>query len=242
MPSAVNTAPEELVNWPARSLIRNLTEAARCDQPPVPGEQRRRGHGEHPLPSDAGGSAGTAPRATAGRPADLAAQYRVLMPQHQQPGVLGHLTPILCHQAVKQATREQADDRQDHPAMISNLAGCQGESSNRAPQDCQLSCGQGRGRTADLPPFRNLRLPRSGRRSSRVCDIACDIGASPQSTVGSFATSPWTVRLRHSSRSTYLDRLDRRGLFWHPRQPLRLCANPLRPWEDFPPTCRPLSR
>ena len=27
MLSAVNTAPEELVNWPARSLIRNLTDA-----------------------------------------------------------------------------------------------------------------------------------------------------------------------------------------------------------------------
>jgi hypothetical protein len=29
MPSAVNTASKELVNWPARSLIRNLAEAAR---------------------------------------------------------------------------------------------------------------------------------------------------------------------------------------------------------------------
>ena len=30
MPAAVNTAPEEPVNWPARSLIRNLTEAVSC--------------------------------------------------------------------------------------------------------------------------------------------------------------------------------------------------------------------
>src|SRR5512142_2444672 len=30
MPSAANTASKELVNWPARSLIRNLTEIARC--------------------------------------------------------------------------------------------------------------------------------------------------------------------------------------------------------------------
>jgi hypothetical protein len=30
MPSAVNTASKEPVNWPARSLIRNLTEATRC--------------------------------------------------------------------------------------------------------------------------------------------------------------------------------------------------------------------
>jgi hypothetical protein len=29
VPSAVNTASKETVNWPARSLIRNLTEAAR---------------------------------------------------------------------------------------------------------------------------------------------------------------------------------------------------------------------
>ncbi len=29
-PAAVNTASKEPVNWPARSLIRNLTEATRC--------------------------------------------------------------------------------------------------------------------------------------------------------------------------------------------------------------------
>jgi hypothetical protein len=29
MPPAVNTASKELVNWPARSLIRNLSEAVR---------------------------------------------------------------------------------------------------------------------------------------------------------------------------------------------------------------------
>ena len=29
MPTAVNTASKELVNWPVRSLIRNLTEVAR---------------------------------------------------------------------------------------------------------------------------------------------------------------------------------------------------------------------
>lgn len=28
-PLAVNTASKELLNWPARSLLRNLTEAAR---------------------------------------------------------------------------------------------------------------------------------------------------------------------------------------------------------------------
>jgi hypothetical protein len=29
MPPAVNTAPKDLVNWPARSLIKNLTEVTR---------------------------------------------------------------------------------------------------------------------------------------------------------------------------------------------------------------------
>jgi hypothetical protein len=56
------------------------------------------------------------------------------MPRHQQLGVLRHLTPGQHHQAAEQATREQADDREDHPAMISNLAGRRGETSNRVPQ------------------------------------------------------------------------------------------------------------
>jgi len=48
--------------------------------------------------------------------------YRVLMPQHQQLRILGHLTPGQHHQAAEHATREQIDDREDHPA-ISNPAG-----------------------------------------------------------------------------------------------------------------------
>jgi len=59
--------------------------------------------------------------------ADLTAQHRVLMPQHQQLGVLGHLTPGPHHQASEQAARKQVDDREDHSAMISNLAGRRGE-------------------------------------------------------------------------------------------------------------------
>jgi len=49
------------------------------------------------------------------------------MPQHQQLGFLGHLTPGQHHQAAEQAAREQVDDREDPPAMISNLAGRRGE-------------------------------------------------------------------------------------------------------------------
>jgi hypothetical protein len=45
------------------------------------------------------------------------------MPQHQQLGVLAHLTPGPHHQAAEQASREQAGDQEDHPAMISILAG-----------------------------------------------------------------------------------------------------------------------
>jgi hypothetical protein len=51
-------------------------------------------------------------RATAGRwlvadPADLAAQDRVLVPEHQGFGILGYLTPGQHHQAVEQAARDQ---------------------------------------------------------------------------------------------------------------------------------------
>ena len=51
-------------------------------------------------------------------PADLAAQYRVLVPEYQEFGVLGCLTPGQHHQAAEQAARDQVDDREDHSAMI----------------------------------------------------------------------------------------------------------------------------
>ena len=69
------------------------------------------------------GSAGTVPKATAGRPGGKrpgrsTAKHRVLVSQHQQFGVLGHLVPGYHHEAVEQAAREQVEDREDHPAMI----------------------------------------------------------------------------------------------------------------------------
>ena len=93
------------------------------DQPPMPGEQRRRGHGEPPAPP----SAGDQPRQ--GRkpqpvdwfipdPADLAAQDRVLVAKDQEFGVLGHLPSGQHRQAAQQAAYEQVDDRNDHSAMI----------------------------------------------------------------------------------------------------------------------------
>jgi hypothetical protein len=40
-------------------------------------------------------------------PADLAAQHRVLVPENQQFGILGHLTPGQHHQAAEQAAHDQ---------------------------------------------------------------------------------------------------------------------------------------
>jgi len=80
-----------------------------CNQPPVPGGQRRRGHGEHLAPAVPGNQPGQRrePQPVSrlvADPADLAAQYGVLVPQHQQLGVLAHLTPGPHHQAAEQAS------------------------------------------------------------------------------------------------------------------------------------------
>jgi len=42
-------------------------------------------------------------------PADLAAQHRVLVPEHQELGVLGRLTPGQ-HQAAEQTAHDEAGD------------------------------------------------------------------------------------------------------------------------------------
>jgi len=93
------------------------------DQSPVPGQQCRRGHREHLAPPAPGDQLGQRrkPQPVARlvpHPADLAAQYRVLVPEHQEFGILGHLTPGQRHQAAEQAARDQVDDREDHSAMI----------------------------------------------------------------------------------------------------------------------------
>ena len=54
-------------------------------------------------------------RATAGRPlvadpANLAAQYRVLVPEHQELGVLGRRTPGQHHLAAEQTAHDEVDD------------------------------------------------------------------------------------------------------------------------------------
>ena len=148
------------------------------DQPPVPGEQRRRGHGEHLTPAVPGNQPPqrrerkpvTRPVAD---PADLAAQHRVLVPQDQQFGVLGYLTAGQHHQAAEHASQDQVDDREDHPAMIpvrrparsSNRASRDGRESNSAGQSCGRDSRHAQGRPGVDPRtmrvgFGTTRLPR----------------------------------------------------------------------------------
>ena len=120
------------------------TPAARAvplarDQPPVPGEQRRWGHHEHLTPSAAGNQSRQCqePQPVARlvtNPADLTAQDRVLVPEHQELGILGHLVPGQHHQTAEQTTYEQVDNRNDHSAMIPAGKSVKARSSNRAPQ------------------------------------------------------------------------------------------------------------
>ena len=108
----------------------------------MPGEQRRRGHGEHITPPASGDQPGQCCEPEpVGRLladlADLAAEYRILMPEHQEFGVLGRLTPGHHHQTAEQMEREQVDDEEDHSAMIPTPEDRPGHarSSNRAPQN-----------------------------------------------------------------------------------------------------------
>jgi hypothetical protein len=81
-----------------------------CDQPPVPGQERRWGHREHLAPSAAGDRPGQrrqpqpAARLVAD-PADPAVQHRVVVPEYQESGILGQLTPGQHQQAIEQAAR-----------------------------------------------------------------------------------------------------------------------------------------
>ena len=110
------------------------------DQPSVPGEQRRGGHREDltpPVPGDQLGQC-REPQPVArlvADPADLAAQHLVLVPQHQELGILGRLTPGPHHQAAQQTAHNQVDGREVHSGMIPARQAVQARSSNRAPQD-----------------------------------------------------------------------------------------------------------
>jgi hypothetical protein len=51
--------------------------------------------------------------------ADLAAQHRVLVPERQEFGIFARFALGRHHQTSEQAASEQADSREDHPAMMS---------------------------------------------------------------------------------------------------------------------------
>ncbi len=46
-------------------------------------------------------------------------RFSVLLPEDQEFGILGHLTPGQHHQTAGHAAHEQVDDGEDHSAMIS---------------------------------------------------------------------------------------------------------------------------
>ena len=89
-------------------------------QSAVPGQQRRWRHGEDLRPALRGGAA-PAPRTTPVSrvipdPADVAAEHRVLVPEHQQ---LSSLCPVTAKQQRGQTedpARQQVDDLEQHPA------------------------------------------------------------------------------------------------------------------------------
>jgi len=77
----------------------------------VPGEQRRRGRREHLSPPPPGDQPGQRfePQPVArlvAHPADLAVQDRVLVLEHQELGVLGHLAADQYQQTAQQATHK----------------------------------------------------------------------------------------------------------------------------------------
>jgi hypothetical protein len=116
------------------------------DQPTVPGEHRRRGHRKHLIPPAARDQSRQRRQPQpvgwlVADPADLATQDRVLVPEHQDFGVLGHPVPRQHRQAAEQAAYEQVENGNDHSAMIPARKPDQARSNNRAPHGGQAVPG-----------------------------------------------------------------------------------------------------
>src|SRR5271165_2768451 len=79
-------------------------------------------------------------------PADLAAQDRVLVPEHQELGVLGRPVP----RQHRQPAQQQVHSRNDHSAIIPAGKSVQARSSNRAPKD-RWASDLARRRDAGIP-------------------------------------------------------------------------------------------
>jgi hypothetical protein len=93
-------------------------------QASVPGKQRRRSEGEDLRPAATGhpvrqGGQLDPVRRRVAHPVDLPAQDRVLVPQHQQLRVLGHLPATDHCECSKQGTGQLVQQGQQHPVMIS---------------------------------------------------------------------------------------------------------------------------
>ena len=141
-----------------------------CHQAPVPGQERRRGHREHlapPPPGDQPGQRREPQPVTrlVTDPADLAPQHRVLVPEHQELGILGHLTPGQHRQTAEQTANEQVDDREEHSAMIPTRLPAQAGSSNRAPHAQLCRCTPPASSTSQTSIDRRPRT-QSGTRSA----------------------------------------------------------------------------
>ena len=102
-------------------LRRLLVSYLPAGQPAVPGQQRRGRHGEDPGPAPARhkpcqrGEPGPVARLVP-YPAGVPAQYRVLVPEHEQ---LGIFRPVAAEHQDGQAeypARQQVDDLEQHPA------------------------------------------------------------------------------------------------------------------------------
>ena len=124
------TAARDAAGSCSPTCARPAAGARRAASPGSPGT---------PHPTGGGEPIATVPRATAGRPAGSGpgrpdGEDRVLVPEHQELGILGHLAPGQHRQAAQQTANEQVDDRNDHSAMIPAGKPVQARSSNRAPQ------------------------------------------------------------------------------------------------------------
>ncbi len=131
---------------PPRTPAARVVPLAR-DQPTVPGEQRHRRH-LTPLAARDQSRQRRQPQPVGwlvANPADLAAQDRVLVPEHQDFGVLAHPVPRQHRQAAEQAAYEQVEDGNDHSAMIPAGKPDQARSNNRAPHGECAHRGNGRG-------------------------------------------------------------------------------------------------
>jgi hypothetical protein len=94
------------------------------DKVTVPAQKRGRSDGEDLRPPAAAHQprqrrkpdpVGVAPPQPAGQ---LTAQHLVLMPQHQQLGILGQVRPDQHRQQAEQVPHQAIDERQQHPAMV----------------------------------------------------------------------------------------------------------------------------